>query len=317
MVSTEAEYSFTVTGDRNLVANFSQSQNTYTISASVIPTAGGSVSGAGNYNYGDNCTLTATANTGYNFVNWTENSEVVSTNPTYSFTVTEDASYVANFELNSYTITATANPVEGGTITGAGIYNHGSTCTLTATANTGYSFINWTKHGRVVSTNPTYSFIVSRNASYVANFELNSYTITATANPMESGMVSGVGNYNHGATATLTATANTGYTFINWTRDGTVVSTNPTYSFTVTENVDLVANFEAEVGLPGDANGDGMVNALDIVIIVNHIFGTTPEEFVFDNADLNGDGVINALDLVAIINLIFSKKNNNSVEGFL
>ena len=42
-------------------------------------------------------------------------------------------------------------------------------------------------------------------------------------------------------------------------------------------------------------------------VIVNHIFGATPEEFVFDNADVNGDGEINALDIVAIINLIFSK----------
>ena len=76
-----------------------------------------------------------------------------------------------------------------------------------------------------------------------------------------------------------------------------------------------MANFEAEVGLPGDANGDGTVNALDIVIIVNYIFGGTPEEFVFDNADINGDGVVNALDLVAIVNLIFSKKVNKADEG--
>ncbi|MBR6491256.1 MAG: dockerin type I repeat-containing protein, partial [Bacteroidales bacterium] len=67
-----------------------------------------------------------------------------------------------------------------------------------------------------------------------------------------------------------------------------------------------VANFEAEVGMPGDANGDGTVNALDIVITVNYIFGATSIEFVFENADINGDGVVNALDLVVIINLIFS-----------
>ena len=70
-----------------------------------------------------------------------------------------------------------------------------------------------------------------------------------------------------------------------------------------------MANFEAEVDLPGDPNGDGMVNALDIVIIVNFIFGETPEEFIFDNADVNGDGVVNALDVVVIINLIFSKES--------
>ncbi|MBR5725408.1 MAG: leucine-rich repeat protein, partial [Muribaculaceae bacterium] len=246
VVSTSAIYSFTVTSSGTYVANFGQ--NTYTISASANPSNGGTVNGGGTYNYGDNCTLTATANTGYNFMNWTQDGTVVSSEQTYSFTVTEDASYVANFELNSYTITATANPVEGGIVTGAGTYNHGATCILTATANTGYAFINWTNHGIVVSTNPTYSFTVNRNASHVANFVLNSYTIAATANPTEGGTVSGAGTYNHGTTCTLTATANEDYTFVNWTENGTEVSTNAIYSFTVTGNRNLVANFTSDSG---------------------------------------------------------------------
>ena len=136
-------------------------------------------------------------------------------------------------------------------------------------------------------------------------FSNNCFEITVTVTPANSGTVTGAGTYNHGATATLMAAANTGYAFIKWTKDGTVVSTNPTYSFTVTEDVELVANFK----LPGDANGDGTVNALDVVIIVNHIFGLPTEKFVFDNADVNGDGVVDALDIVIIVNIIFSKNS--------
>ena len=73
----------------------------------------------------------------------------------------------------SYTITATANPSNGGTVTGGGSYLEGATCTLIATANSNYSFTNWTKNGAVVSTNPTYSFTVTGNADYVANFSHN------------------------------------------------------------------------------------------------------------------------------------------------
>ena len=73
-----------------------------------------------------------------------------------------------------YTITATASPEEGGTIEGAGSYAEGSTCTLTATANDGYTFINWTKDGTVVSTNPIYSFTVTGSGTYVANFTSDS-----------------------------------------------------------------------------------------------------------------------------------------------
>jgi hypothetical protein len=77
------------------------------------------------------------------------------------------------FMGETFEIIATASPSEGGTITGAGIYGEGQTCTLTATANEDYTFINWTKDGFEVSTNATYSFTVTENAAYVAHFSSN------------------------------------------------------------------------------------------------------------------------------------------------
>ena len=233
---------FEVSGPRSLVAHFEL--NSYTISATANPTAGGTVTGANTYYHFETCTLTATVNTGYTFINWTKGGVEVSTNPTISFTVVEDASYVAHFELNSYEITATANPTEGGTVSGAGTYNHFETCTLSATVNTGYTFINWTKGGVEVSTNPTISFTVEEAADYVANFSLNSYQITVTADPTVGGTVSGAGTYNHFVSCTLTATVNTGYHFVNWTLGGEVVSTSATYQFEVSGAADYVAHFE-------------------------------------------------------------------------
>ncbi len=69
-----------------------------------------------------------------------------------------------------YTVTATANPVEGGTVTGGGNFFEGETCTLVATANNGYTFTSWTKNGTSVSTEAEYSFVVTSDATYVANF---------------------------------------------------------------------------------------------------------------------------------------------------
>lgn len=67
------------------------------------------------------------------------------------------------------------------------------------------------------------------------------HIVTATA---ENGTVTGTGTYKDNATATLTATPNDGYRFKNWTKNGTVVSTANPYSFMVTEDVELVANFD-------------------------------------------------------------------------
>ncbi len=73
--------------------------------------------------------------------------------------------------VNTYTITATASPAVGGTVTGAGTYDEGATVTLRATAASGYEFVKWTKNGTQVSTNAIYSFAATANAAYVAVFE--------------------------------------------------------------------------------------------------------------------------------------------------
>ncbi|MCR5660492.1 MAG: T9SS type A sorting domain-containing protein [Bacteroidales bacterium] len=67
-------------------------------------------------------------------------------------------------------ITVSADPGNGGIVTGAGTYDSGTTATLTATANAGYTFVNWTKNDLEVSTDATYSFIVTEGGSYVAHF---------------------------------------------------------------------------------------------------------------------------------------------------
>ena len=203
----------------------------------------------GNFFYGESCTVTATPNTGYNFVNWTENGTQVSSSATYTFTVTGDRDHVANFsgdQPNYYTIGVSASPSAGGNVSGGGSYVEGSTATLTATANTGYTFTNWTKNGTVVSTDATYTITsVNEDANYVANFTLNTYTITVLMNPTNAGVVTGANTYNHGATVRLTASAGDGYEFIGWTEGGEDVSENPVYTFTATADRTLVANFEA------------------------------------------------------------------------
>ena len=59
----------------------------------------GTVEGAGSYTHGTEVTLTATPAEGYQFVNWTNGEEVVSSENSYVLTVTGDVTLVANFEL--------------------------------------------------------------------------------------------------------------------------------------------------------------------------------------------------------------------------
>ena len=213
------------------------------ITTSSNPTNGGTTSGGGTFTYGQSCTLHATAASGYNFLNWTKNGTVVSTNANYTFTVTESGAYVANFEAQTFTITVEVTPEESGTVTGGGTYNMGQNCTLTAMPNDGYTFVKWTRNGSQVSTNATYTFVVTQNATYVAHFQPRSYYIVVTANPSSAGTVSGGGTYTFGETCTVHATAASGYGFVEWTENGTQVSTEADYSFTVSGGRNLVAQF--------------------------------------------------------------------------
>ena len=77
-------------------------------------------------------------------------------------------------QLPTYTVTVSSTPTGGGTATGGGTYNQGQSCTVHATANTGYTFSKWTVNGSTVSTNANYSFTVTGNINLVANFTSNS-----------------------------------------------------------------------------------------------------------------------------------------------
>ena len=67
-------------------------------------------------------------------------------------------------------IVVSASPVQGGTVTGGGVYNFGETCTVTATANAGYYFIGWTENDEVISDDSEISFVVVSDRDLVATF---------------------------------------------------------------------------------------------------------------------------------------------------
>ena len=69
---------------------------TVTVSANHVE--GGTVTGGGEYNVGDEVTVIATANEGYKFVNWSEDNSIVSTNASYNFTATNNITLVAEFK---------------------------------------------------------------------------------------------------------------------------------------------------------------------------------------------------------------------------
>lgn len=201
---------------------------------------------------------------------------------------------IQEIPIPSYEIIATANPLEGGAVTGGDTYNYGTLCTLEAVPNVGYHFVNWTENGNSVSTDAEYTFTVTEARTLVANFSLNIYSVNATANPITGATITGIGNYTHGTSCTLTVIANDSYTFINWTENGEQVSNDTEYSFVVTETRNLVANLIENITF-----ADPVVKSLCVA-----------------NWDTNGDGELSYAEAAAVTDLGEVFRGNHDITSF-
>jgi hypothetical protein len=68
--------------------------------------------------------------------------------------------------------------------------------------------------------------------------------------------------------------------------------------------------------IPGDANGSFAVDVADVITTVNYVTGQNPQPFLFDAADVNGDGTINVLDIVGIINIILHPGQKEGTDTY-
>lgn len=236
---------FTAIGNRTL--------NRYTLVITVIPTGAGTTVGQGTYNYGSSVQATATPATGYNFTKWVlDTGDVSKANPLTGIDIDGNRTVQAVFTPKIYSISANAayrvnesgdftTGTTGGTVSGGRTYTHGDSVSLKATPATGYSFAGWYEGANQVSTAETYTFTATSARTLVGRFQRNWYTITFSAGT--GGTVSPTSaRVQYGGSAESTATANTGYTFTQWS-DGT-----KTAKLTVT-NVTANATYAASFGI--------------------------------------------------------------------
>lgn len=156
-----------------------------------------------------------------------------------------------------FTLTTSVNPPGSGTVSKSPSpncpsdntkYTSGTQVALTATANSSYTFSNWSGDASG-STNPT-TVTVNTTKSVTANFKVKCFDLTKSINPANSGTVSVSPSPNCpwddtkwtvGTQLALTAHPNSGYLFSNWSGD-VGGSANPT-SIVVNRDMNVTANF--------------------------------------------------------------------------
>ncbi|MBP5328257.1 MAG: leucine-rich repeat domain-containing protein [Bacteroidales bacterium] len=232
-----------VLSDTAFVAVFTPYQ--YSITLSSNNDDWGSVSGGGTYDYGSTVTMTATPQSHYHFVRW---SDYYTTNPR-QYTVTADVNFIAYFAIDQHNVSATPNNPNWGSVSGGGTYDYGSTTTLVAVpVDAHHYFSNWNDG----NTDASRLVTVLSDTVFTAQFGVEQHIVTATSADPSMGFVTGDGSYDYGSSATITAHPLTGFKFLHW-NDG---NTNANRTFTVTQDCEFVAYFGPLQGIDevSDAN---------------------------------------------------------------
>lgn len=282
---TTATRTVTVNGIDEYVATF-RTDATYTVT---VNAEHGTVTGMGsNFIENDLVTLNAVPATGYRFENYTDAAgNVLSEEASYSFNVVSDTVITANFVAKPYTVTLIADATMG-TVTGAGEYAFGSEVVIEATSNDHYSFVQWSDD---VTTNPR-TIVVNGDIELTALFSAEVINVSVIAT--DGGVVTGAGNYTYGETVTLNAVANNCYEFAGWSND----ETNATLTFTATENVALLATFEAVT-----TGSLETVTACGSYTWNNNVY-TASGEYTYEGTTLGG------CDSIAVLNLTINTPVN-------
>jgi len=216
-------------------------ESVITFNLTVTSSTGGKVSSSGGpFESGSNVSITATPDSEYVFVNWSNGS----TDNPLSVTVNSNQTITSNFEKKKYplTVSITGSGTVSEKIISAGKttteYTSGSTIQLTATPSQDWSFLGWS--GSVSSTENPIQLTVDESKSIEASFKTpTQYTLTVIAG--DGGTVSAQGGtYDNGTELTIIALPNEGYTFIGWKENE---STQSSLTFTLNSNTTLSASF--------------------------------------------------------------------------
>lgn len=296
----------TVTGTKTGESEESSTPDPTTYTVTAIAGTGGSVSPATQQvEPNGQATVTATADDGYEFVNWTnEEGTSVSDVAEYAFTVTGDVTLTANFKaigeteswelITSYDGTFTpsygttnyleydltnyskAKIVIEGTVNGAKLWleeeGKGGNDVIGGSDISGtYEYVF------TAADMATVKAILQGNDGNVTGFKIygvklagESFTVNAASADDKKGSVNPTTqSVISGNNATVQAIPAPGYRFEKWTdANGTTLSTNAKYTFRVTEDVNLTANFAELVAGTGfrvegtkiiDANGNEFI----------------------------------------------------------
>lgn len=278
----------------------------HTLTLVAVPNEGGSVSGGGSILDGTERNLSASANSSYQFVAWTDkDGMVLSTARSFSYTTkSEHETLYAHFKFVPSSPGEPAEPnttlyykltlegSQGCTVSGGGRYLYGKSVYVSASVESGYNFVNWTNEaGEVVSTSSSFYYTKKDdNETLTATCVFDPSSPGSPGDPVlkhwvkatstDGGTISGSTNSRilEGDSYSLYAYVNTGYRFLGWYKDGELYTALTSFSAKMgKDNVNYEARFVFDPASPSEPAKPAIGTYSYFLMTVNGTPGSTVE----------------------------------------
>ena len=190
---------------------------------------------------------------------------------------TQDGLYIKEPDPENTLTVATTNEQQGAARIVQSNVCDDDNAIIEAVTNYGYHFVQWNDGN---TDNPR-NIVVTEDITYTAEFAANTYTVSTKVNDDAMGYVSGAGSYLYTAEATLTATANPFYRFVQWS-DG--ITDNPRVVMVEKDSL-FTAEFEIETFNVVAASGEPDRGRVKVILVAEPIEGFEFSHWSDDNTD--------------------------------
>lgn len=225
-----------VKGEATYTATYTESVRKYNVTVAANPASAGSVSGAGQFEWHGDTTISVSPITGYELQGWYLNGEFYSSSLSFNFNdIEQDCNFVAKLALIKYKITFVVDGVPHEQMVEYGSMPVFSGSTAKDPTNTvTYVFEGW---------QPALA-VVKGEATYTATYSeiLRKFNVNATVDPAGAGAISGTGKFEWLEDTVISIVPNDGFTFEGWFLSGELYSSNLSFNLNdIDDDYDFVA----------------------------------------------------------------------------
>ena len=294
--STGTTLNISVTKDMNIQAIYKPVDYKITITKNYEN--GATINGLSNdyYTYGSNLTLSAIIHSGYEFNGWylydsiSRSYRLLSKEVDCALNVDSAKTVLCSLSKVGNVI-SNVNDNNAGSVSGAGTYKVGSVITLTAHPNDGFAFSCWKQNGKEVSSQSSLTTTITDEAQSFDAIFVPQFKIAVVANDQSYGSVNIVSDNTTGDIVQLIAVANNNCSFVGWSYNNEIISTDEVYALNLSGDLALEAVFQRDFnwGVVIIIVGCVLFAILLLVVVIQYIKAKEAEplktRFILKNMD--------------------------------